>query len=300
VSATGYHINQSGDTCPSCLRLRKDRRKTSSFELMGTISALVFASFAVLVLAGLVLGVRSIISSWKAMGAAAAAGLPAPFAFEIVGVTSDGVLRSQTKVFPAGPAPRQVFAAFPTAAAVAAVTPGLAELQVQDPAFKPTDFLSRAVAVVTAVRDAQRQGHPDEASGVMSDRLYNRWKHLAAASAPDPTYALRGFWIAEARSGEAGDTVAVRMQEKLLLETTTTYWLFVRSRAAQTTPSASGAICPNCGAPVPRETGTCPFCHAAMFRSRAEWVLDDIVPAAQWMGRGAGGTDDAVGPPKAA
>jgi hypothetical protein len=267
---------------------------------MGAILTLVLASFAVLVMAGLLLGCRMAVSRWKASTLAAVAGLPAPFAFDIVGATSDGVMRRQTKVFPAGPAPRLVFAAFPTAAEAAAVTPGLAELQVQDPAFQPTDFLSRVVAVVSSVREAQRDGHPDQASGVMSDRLYNRWKNVAAASAPDPTYALRGFWIAEARIGEAGDTVAVRMQEKLLLETTTTYWVFVRSRPAQAAPSAGGAICANCGAPVPRETGTCPFCQAAMFRSRAEWVLDDIVPAAQWTGMHAGGTNDSVGAPRAA
>jgi hypothetical protein len=225
------------------------------------------------------------------------AGTPSPFAIDIVVVRSGGVVSHQTQVFPAGSTPRSVVGAFPAAAEAAAVTPGLAELRSQDAAFEPTDFLTRAVAVVSSVLEAQRQGHPDQASGVMSDRLYSRWKAGAAMSAPDPTYAMRGFWIAEARSGSAGDTVAVRMQQKVFHAMTVTVWVFVRSRAGQASPSGNGAICPNCGAPVPKETATCPFCHAAMFRSSAEWVLDDMVPVAEWTGLSGTPTAERAVPP---
>jgi hypothetical protein len=129
----------------------------------------------------------------------------------------------------------------------------------------------------------------------MSDRLYHRWKAGAGISAPDPAFAQRGLWIAEVGGSEAGDTIAVQMQENVVLATIRTVWVFVRSREARATTSAAGAICPNCGAPVPRETGTCPFCHAAMFRSNAEWVLDDIMPAERWTGLSGNDTEDRPG-----
>jgi hypothetical protein len=249
---------------------------------MGTITTVLMVSTVVLLTIGLVLGIQWFVRRWRMVTAANRAGLPTAVAVDLVRLT-EGVASRETKVYPAGPAPMSVFGAF-VDLVQAAAPPGLAELQARDPGFQATDFLSRVVAVVALVRETQRTGHPDQASGVMSDRLYNRWKAGATMSAPDPSFVQRGLWIAEARSGEAGDSVAVRMQENVVLATNRAFWVFVRSRGARPRPSAGGAVCPNCGAPVPPETATCPFCHAAMFRNQAEWVLDDVVPAAEWKG----------------
>jgi hypothetical protein len=249
---------------------------------MGAITAVLMGFTVVVLLAGLLLAIRWMVLRWKLVTGAQRAGLPTAMGVDLMR-TTEGVVSRETKVYPAGPAPLSVFGAF-TDLAQATAPAGLADLQLRDPGFQPIDFLSRVVAVVSLVREAQRVGHPDQASGVMSDRLYRRWKAGAGISAPDPSFIQRGLWIAEVTTTDAGDVVAVRMQENVVLATNRVFWLFVRSRAPHATPSATGPICPNCGAPVPREAGTCPFCQAALFRSSAEWVLDDIVPAAEWNG----------------
>jgi hypothetical protein len=261
---------------------------------MGTITAVLMTSTVILMTIGLLMGIRWVVTRWKTVRAAERAGLPTPLAVDLVKVT-EGVVSRETKVYPAGPAPLLVFGAFRDVAQVPAVIPGLADLQRNDPDFQATDFLSRAVAVVASVREAQRTGHPDQASGVMSDRLYQRWKAGATISAPDPSFAQRGLWVAEVRAGQAGDAIAVRMQENVLPGTIRTVWVFVRSLKTRATPSSTGAICPNCGAPVAREMGTCPFCHAAMFRNSTEWVLDDIVLTDKWTGLSTSETGDRPG-----
>jgi hypothetical protein len=165
----------------------------------------------------------------------------------------------------------------------------VAEIRRNDPTFDAAAFMRKATGLVTTILQAEADRQWELARPFMSPRYYQRWQNWAA-SRPDAQGEIDlnlQVIIARAWSQATFDRIAVRvaLQGSAPQSESVSYWIWLRSAAGRGGVSsvAPSSICTNCGAPVSSANETvCRYCGAVVTLLGADWVVDDVVPEANW------------------
>jgi hypothetical protein len=164
----------------------------------------------------------------------------------------------------------------------------LVEIRRNDPAFDQPAFIQKATSLVGTIVQAQVNRQWELARPFMSPRYYGRWQPWAASLPEGPGEIDLGLQliIARAWSQTTFDRIAVRVAflGPAGEPESVSYWIWLRSAAGRGGVSAApSSICTNCGAPVSAADETvCRYCGAAVTLLGTDWVVDDVVPEANW------------------